>query len=104
MTELPKEDLNLIAQIDARLKHYNLIQPIDTTEGEPIETEQSWKPSKGQLYYYVNFTQKVKIGSFTWVSDEIDVDLYELGNCFETKEAAQKTAEAIKQYLSTTKF
>jgi hypothetical protein len=34
MTELPKEDLNLIAQIDARLKHYNLIQPIDTTEGE----------------------------------------------------------------------
>jgi len=33
---LPKEDLNLIAQIDARLKHYNLIQPIDTTEGEYV--------------------------------------------------------------------
>jgi hypothetical protein len=33
-SELPKDNLSLIAQIDARLKHYNLIQPIDTTEGE----------------------------------------------------------------------
>jgi len=70
----------------------------------PIETEQRWKPEKGQLYYYVNFTQKDKIGSFTWVPDETDVDFYELGNCFETKEAAQKAAEAIKQYLSNNKF
>lgn len=30
--ELPKEDLNLIAQIDARLKHYNLIAPIEQVE------------------------------------------------------------------------
>lgn len=30
--ELPKEDLNLIAQIDARLKHYNLIALVDTKE------------------------------------------------------------------------
>jgi len=40
--ELLKEDLNLIAQIDARLKHYNLIQPIDTTEGEQ-EQGKEWK-------------------------------------------------------------
>jgi hypothetical protein len=73
-------------------------------EQAPIETEQRWKPEKGQLYYYVNWSQKDKIGSFTWVSDETDIDFYELGNCFKTKEAAQKAAEAIKQYLSTNKF
>jgi hypothetical protein len=38
---LPKEDLNLIAQIDERLKNYNLIQPIDTTEGENVRCVQS---------------------------------------------------------------
>jgi hypothetical protein len=37
---LSNEDLNLIAQIDARLKHYNLIQPIDTTECEQEHAEQ----------------------------------------------------------------
>jgi hypothetical protein len=31
-SNLPKEDLNLIAQIDARLKHYNLIAPIEQVE------------------------------------------------------------------------
>jgi hypothetical protein len=70
----------------------------------PIETEQRWKPEKGQLYYYVNWSQKDKIGSFTWVSDETDADFYELGNCFKTEQEAQKVAEAIKQYLSTNKF
>jgi hypothetical protein len=56
---LPKEDLNLIAQIDARLKHYNLIQPTDTTEGEPnpnvikfydkyFEKGKEWKPKVGE--------------------------------------------------------
>lgn len=118
MTNLTEQDLKRIEAIEAYLKNLSTIlpiitnckkefipyQPIDTTEGEPIEKQQRWQPSKGQLYYYVNFTQKVKIGSFTWVSDEIDVDLYELGNCFKTKEAAQKAAEAIKQYLSTNKF
>jgi hypothetical protein len=103
----------LISDINERLKRLEdlyfskgqqNIQPIDTTEGEPIETEQRWKPEKGQLYYYVHWSQKDKIVSFTWVSDETDIDFYELGNCFKSREAAQKAAEAIKQYLSTNKF
>jgi DNA-binding PadR family transcriptional regulator len=66
--------------------------------------QKRWKPSEGQLYYYVKFTKKDKISSFTWVSDEADVDIYELGNCFKTEQEAQKAAEAIKQYLSTNRF
>jgi len=115
---MTKEDLKRIEAIEDYLKNLSTIlpiitnckkeftpyQPTDTAEGEPIETEQRWKPEKGQLYYYINWSQKDKIGSFTWVSDETDVDFYELGNCFKTEQEAQKAAEAIKQFLSTNKF
>jgi hypothetical protein len=39
--KLPKEDLALIAQIDARLKHYNLIDPIEQVE-QPKEEVKEW--------------------------------------------------------------
>jgi hypothetical protein len=96
---LPKEDLNLIAQIDARLKHYNLIQPIDTTEGEPIETEQRWKPKSLEVYYYINDHFKVWETKFT--HPDLDNPRILAGNCFKSEEQANKIKEAIKQYLST---
>jgi hypothetical protein len=165
---LPKEDLNLIAQIDARLKHYNLIQPIDTTEGEyvrcvksvlmfeeghiyklshisknniehfvmcrngiqqcsyeqyrmffypathaeflaqeqaPIETEQRWQPSYGVKYWYIGSNDgQFFVADFHWGNDDVDFVNHDTGNCFKSREAAQKAAEAIKQYLSTNKF
>ena len=101
---LSNEDLNLIAQIDERLKHYNLIQPIDTTEGElaPIETEQRWQPSYGVKYWYIGSNDgQFFVADFHWGNDDVDFVNHDTGNCFKTKEAAQKAAEAIKQYLST---
>jgi hypothetical protein len=137
-TELPKEDLNLIAQIDARLRHYNLIQPIDTTEGEfnycvdldngrdkcqeqcdycvqrqvvlsqkqaPIETEQRWQPSYGVKYWYIGSNDgQFFVADFHWGNDDVDFVNHDTGNCFKSREAAQKAAEAIKKYLSSNKF
>jgi hypothetical protein len=85
---LPKEDLNLIAKIDARLKHYNLIQPIDTTEGKPIETEQRWEVTVKPFNHNINDNR---------------ITIYLNDGVLSTTEA-QKVAEAIKQYLSTNKF
>jgi hypothetical protein len=107
---LPKEDLNLIAQIDARLKHYNLIQPIDTTEGEPIETEQRWKPKHGEEVYAAN-NNPLK---FIFTNQAWHLVMYEAGLLFKTKEEAirhyvfmlivNSKKQAIKQYLSANKF
>jgi hypothetical protein len=85
---LPKEDLNLIAQIDARLKHYNLIEPIDTTEGAPIETEQRLSVNVRPMRHNFN---------------DHEITIYLNDGVLSITEA-QKAAEAIKQYLSTNKF
>jgi len=85
---LSNEDLNLIAQIDARLKHYNLIKPIDTTEDEPIETEQRWRV---EVQLRAEHRDDVKI-------------VVTLNDGFITESSGKQLAEAIKQYLSTNKF
>jgi hypothetical protein len=48
-SNLPKEDLNLIAQIDARLKHYNLIAPIEQVE-QPKKQEAIEQAYKAGMY------------------------------------------------------
>jgi hypothetical protein len=83
---LPKEDLSLIAQIDARLKHYNLIQPIDTTEGEfeyrKMLTESMMNITKGKIYkcYY----QKGE-DAYTIINDIGNMDKDWSVVCFEDK-------------------
>jgi len=114
MTNLTEQDLNRIeAIVEAKLKHYNLIEPIDTTEGEytfivkpvsterliygtdtvklaPIETEQPVEKYIVESYQY---------SGLPYYYIHIDVAI---GNLNEEK--ALQLQEAIKQYLSSNKF
>jgi hypothetical protein len=90
MTNLSQSDLDAIERIvEAKLRHYHLVQPIDTTEGEPIETEQRWKVNVERTYDHLN-------------EYRIIVELDEKNGL--NKERADKAAEAIKQYLSINQF
>jgi hypothetical protein len=77
---------------------------IQAQEQAPIETEQRWQPSYGQQYFVVDLSNEVLINWYDCENDDIDKLFIKNNNCFKTKEAAQKAAEAIKQYLSTNKF
>jgi hypothetical protein len=72
----------------------------------PIETEQPgerYKPTEvRERYFYIS--DYGEILSAEWFNDYLDRTRHLICNCFETKEAAQEAAEAIKQYLSTNKF
>jgi hypothetical protein len=68
----------------------------------PIETEQRCQPKHGEVYWYLTeFLTPAK--EEYWILT-YDTARYNAGNCFKTEQEAQKAAEAIKQYLSTTKF
>ena len=86
MTNLTQSDLAAIERIvEAKLKHYNLIQPIDTTEGEPIKTEQKWN---------INILDTITGHCGIYITRNPPL----------RKLKAQELQEAIKQYLSTNKF
>jgi hypothetical protein len=104
---LIKETSDLLKQLKPLLNKVDkfICEPIDTTEGEPIETEQRWQPSYGVKYWYIGiYDGQFFVVDFHWVNDDVDFVNHDTGNCFKSREAAQKAAEAIKQYLSTNKF
>lgn len=41
------------------------------------------KPEYGDTVYYINYTGR--IGKMTWINDEDDLDMWELGNIFSQK-------------------
>lgn len=117
MTNLTSEDLRRIETIEGYLRQLDMYnpayslpqfkpyQPIDTTEGEPIETQHKWQPSYGVKYWYIGSNDgQFFVADFHWGNDDVDFVNYDTGNCFKSREAAKKAAEAIKQYLSTNKF
>jgi hypothetical protein len=124
--KLSTQEQILISSMDERLKRLELLldealeketpetlkqwladkrnQPIDTTKGEPIETEQRWKPKHGQKYFVVDFINEGLINWYDCENDDIDKLFIKNNNCFKTEQEAQKAAEAIKQCLSANKF
>jgi hypothetical protein len=92
------------------IKHQPFFKPATyaeflAQEQAPIETEQRWKPSYGVKYWYIGSNDgQFFVADFHWGNDDVDFVNYDTGNCFKSREAAQKAAAAIKQYLSTNKF
>lgn len=61
-----------------------------------------WKPDYRRKYFYVN--ECGGIMNSKWYDDSIDADRYEIGNCFQTKEAADFALEKLKVEAELRRF
>jgi hypothetical protein len=57
-----------------------------------------WKPNYNENYYFVN-TITCEVNNYRWKDDEIDRDIYRMGNCFRTKKEAEQAFEKVKELL-----
>lgn len=75
---------------------------------EEVKESTRWKPEMSHDYYYISGVGHVY--DDTWANDSaIDNGRFEIGNCFQTKEEADKVVEYIKSLATvrgdaTTKF
>ena len=62
------------------------------------QPEERWKPEG--MYWYVEENSKGEFYAENtyWTNDKIDNKLWERGNCFKTKEEAEKAAEDLKEF------
>ena len=56
-----------------------------------------WKPDETQKYYYVDNDGLVRDDAW-WNSAGVDQGRFETGNCFQTKEEAEKAVEKLKAW------
>jgi uncharacterized protein involved in tolerance to divalent cations len=56
-----------------------------------------WKPKRQETYYFIN--EYLKIKSYYWWEEREDNELYDVGNCFKTKEEAERALEKFKETL-----
>ena len=61
---------------------------------EEIEESKAWKPEERGEYYYINYSGSAFLDIYD--SGELDSCLFEIGNCFKTKEDAEKAIEKLK--------
>lgn len=61
---------------------------------EEIKEPTRWKPEMHQVYRYIN-TDSYVSGS-TWTDDYFDDGRFEIGNCFQTGEEAERVVEYLK--------
>ena len=61
---------------------------------EEIEESTRWKPDAGQKYYLSDSNGSVY--DSVWSNDYIDRSRVEIGNCFQTKEEAERVVEYLK--------
>ena len=61
---------------------------------EEIKEQTRWKPEMDQTYYGISIGSSVF--SEYWNDLTVDYDRFNIGNCFETKEEAEKAVEYLK--------
>ena len=74
-------------------------------EFEIIEEQKVWKPKDDERYYYIDSSAR-NVGINETLNGDFSLDkaLYEVGNCFKTKEEAEKTLEKIKIYTQLKRY
>lgn len=63
---------------------------------EEIEEPTRWKPGLGQKYYFLDSNGLVY--NNIWADDSIDHSRFDIGNCFESREEAEKAVERLKAW------
>lgn len=81
---------DLQEQIDNLIKKYQeLIERLKEEQNTDVSKKVRWKPKDGELCYFITATGC--IGNFYFSSkDSLNCKHYKIGNCFKTKEEAQK--------------
>lgn len=95
------EDWEIIYTYNKATNSYEYDSPDDldliqflNDEFEIIEEESKiWKPKDGEEYYVINAESEIE--KRYWNNDEYDIGSYQMGNCFKTKEEAEKEKEKI---------
>ena len=62
---------------------------------EEVNESTRWKPEKNHIYYFVIGDSYVA-GDVWYGGQCVDDDRFDLGNCFQTKEEAERTVEYLK--------
>lgn len=57
-----------------------------------------WKPKVGEKYYIVG-TITCGVNYYIWDDEETDRGFYKIGNCFKTREEAERALEMVKELL-----
>lgn len=61
---------------------------------EEVKEQTRWKPEEPQKYYFIRTSGYVYVT--TWTDYYIDNDRFEIGNCFQTEEEAERVVEYLK--------
>ena len=61
---------------------------------EEIKESTRWKPEMGCKYYFLDSNGFVY--NNIWADDSVDHDRFEIGNCFQTEEEAERAVEYLK--------
>lgn len=61
---------------------------------EEVNESTRWKPETDQKYYFIRTSGYVY--DSIWTNDSIDDGRFEIGNCFQTREEAERTVEYLK--------
>lgn len=63
-----------------------------------------WKPNYIEVYYHIDYSFDIQIDSLVWYGDALDEICFSNGNCFKTKEEAQKYADKFIELLKERKL
>ena len=84
-----EEYKNEIKELKERLEK---LEAVKVEEPQP----KRWKPKDGQIYWLIDRYGNVE--DTTWNADSYDTWQHLCGNCFETKEEAEKAVEKLKAW------
>lgn len=73
---------------------YKLVGKINGEEPDKEQDAKVKKPQYGDTVYYINYIGRIR--KRTWINDEDDLDMWELGNIFFTEEEAEFAREKKK--------
>ena len=73
---------------------YRLVGKMNGEETDKEQDVKVKKPQYGDTVYYINYIGRIR--KRTWINDEDDLDMWELGNIFFTEEEAEFAREKKK--------
>lgn len=73
---------------------YRLVGKMNGEETDKKQDAKVKKPQYGDTVYYINYIGRIR--KRTWINDEDDLDMWELGNIFFTEEEAEFAREKRK--------